>query len=132
MAALALKSLLHIPSRRYNLTHLDIYRCAQSVPTRPPSHRHVGYRSPEQYRRDLDRQRGTPAQRGYDAAWFRASKAFLAEHPWCVCGCGQRAAVVHHKIPHRGNMTLFWDRTNWASMAKRCHDRHTATVERKR
>jgi 5-methylcytosine-specific restriction protein A len=99
------------------------------MPTSPPRHTPAGHRTREQYRRDLDRQRGTPAQRGYDAAWFKASKAFLAAHPWCVC-CGKPATVVDHIRPHRGDRALFWDRTNWQPMTKPCHDRKTATVDR--
>lgn len=36
------------------------------------------------------------------------------------------ASVVDHRRPHRGDMKLFWDRNNWQSMAKECHDRKTA------
>lgn len=36
------------------------------------------------------------------------------------------ATVVDHKIPHKGDMRLFWDRNNWQAMAKVCHDRKTA------
>jgi len=39
------------------------------------------------------------------------------------------AVVVDHKIPHRGDMNLFWDRSNWQSMAKTCHDKKTATED---
>jgi 5-methylcytosine-specific restriction protein A len=34
--------------------------------------------------------------------------------------------VVDHRIPHRNDPVLFWDRTNWCAMAKECHDRKTA------
>lgn len=37
------------------------------------------------------------------------------------------AEVVDHKIPHGGDMVLFWDRNNWQALAKACHDRKTAT-----
>jgi 5-methylcytosine-specific restriction protein A len=37
--------------------------------------------------------------------------------------------VVDHKVPHRGDMKLFWDRNNWQSMAKECHDRKTASED---
>jgi 5-methylcytosine-specific restriction enzyme A len=70
--------------------------------------------------------------RGYDRKWQKESKAFLAEHPLCQCpDCddGRKrstaATVVDHRIPHRGDMTLFWDRSNWQAMAKPCHDRKT-------
>ena len=37
--------------------------------------------------------------------------------------------VVDHVIPHRGDMKLFWDPENHRAMAKRCHDRKTATED---
>jgi 5-methylcytosine-specific restriction enzyme A len=70
--------------------------------------------------------------RGYDYRWQKASKAFLAKHPLCECDDCQEgekrvtvATVVDHHIPHRGDMALFWDRSNWRSMAKACHDKKT-------
>jgi 5-methylcytosine-specific restriction protein A len=36
------------------------------------------------------------------------------------------ASVVDHIVPHRGDMALFWDRSNWQAMSKLCHDRKTA------
>lgn len=62
-----------------------------------------------------------------------ASKGWLREHPLCACtDCDEgrvrtvAAVLVDHKIPHRGDMKLFWDRDNWQSMAKACHDIKTA------
>jgi 5-methylcytosine-specific restriction enzyme A len=75
--------------------------------------------------------RGSTA-RGYTYKWQQASKAFLEAHPLCQCeDCqdGKKratlATVVDHHIPHRGDMKLFWDRSNWRSMAKPCHDAKT-------
>lgn len=86
-----------------------------------------------QLRRSFDAKRETAAQRGYGSKWREASKGFLRKHPLCQCpDCddGRKritpATVVDHRVPHRNNMTLFWDRSNWQSMAKRCHDRKTA------
>ncbi|MGA9851855.1 MAG: HNH endonuclease [Gammaproteobacteria bacterium] len=39
------------------------------------------------------------------------------------------ASVVDHIVPHRGNTTIFWDRTNWQSLCRRCHNRKTATQD---
>lgn len=91
----------------------------------------------EKHRRQVqnqsDRQRGTAHERGYGSRWQKASKAFLRAHPLCQCeDCleGEKrllaATVVDHKIPHRGDMQLFWDSSNWQSMSKPCHDRKTA------
>jgi len=51
-------------------------------------------------------------------------------HPLCV-HCEERGRVapaqeVDHIIAHRGDMTLFWDTNNWASLCKPCHSRKTA------
>lgn len=70
----------------------------------------------------------------YDsAAWRKASKGYLAEHPLCLECCGrgrvESSEVVDHVTPHRGDPALFWDRTNWQPLCKRCHDRKTATTD---
>jgi 5-methylcytosine-specific restriction protein A len=77
--------------------------------------------------------RESAAKRGYGRAWQKASKAFLMQHPLCMCDeCGEGvkrvtpATVVDHRIPHRGDMRLFWDQSNWQSMSKEHHDRKTA------
>jgi 5-methylcytosine-specific restriction enzyme A len=71
-------------------------------------------------------------ERGYTYRWQQESKAFLLEHPLCQCDdCRDGelrvtvATVVDHHIPHRGDMMVFWDRSNWRAMAKACHDRKT-------
>lgn len=67
-----------------------------------------------------DKQRGSACARGYDRKWQKASKAFLLENPLCAwCEGDERttaAELVDHTIPHRGNMTLFWDMSNWAEV----------------
>ncbi len=74
-------------------------------------------------------QRGTAHERGYDARWKEARLQFIGEHPLCVeCESGGRleaASVVDHVVPHRGDVSLFWDIANWQSLCKRCHDRKT-------
>lgn len=74
------------------------------------------------------------AGRGYDARWRRESKRFLKAHPLCVrCLEEQRtvkATVVDHIVPHRGNMELFWDRSNWQPLCKQHHDKKTMTEDR--
>jgi 5-methylcytosine-specific restriction protein A len=37
------------------------------------------------------------------------------------------AVVVDHITPHRRNKELFWDKTNWQALCKRCHDRKTGS-----
>lgn len=86
-----------------------------------------------QRQHEQDQRRGGANQRGYTYRWQVASKAFLARHPLCQCpDCDEGrkrvslATVVDHKIPHKGDQTLFWDESNWQAMAKQCHDRKTA------
>lgn len=80
--------------------------------------------------RQYDKQRGTAAQRGYDARWQKYRKWFLNHNPLCIeCRKEGRltpATVVDHIIPHKGDMELFWDTNNHQSLCKRCHDRKTA------
>jgi 5-methylcytosine-specific restriction protein A len=83
----------------------------------------------EQYR-EQNANRPSPRQQGYDSNWERARRAWLFEHPLCVaCHAEGRltaATVVDHIVPHRGDRRLFWDRGNWQSLCKPCHDRKTA------
>ncbi len=80
----------------------------------------------EASRRAASEARRPSAQaRGYDSAWSRASKGFLASHPNCT-GCGAPATVVDHVQPHRGDRRLFWDKSNWAALCTSCHGRKTA------
>lgn len=84
-------------------------------------------------KRAYDATRPTARERGYGRAWERASKDYLREHPLCEPCLAQditeQADCVDHKIPHRGDMVLFWKRSNWQSMSKTCHDRKTATED---
>lgn len=106
------------------------------MPTRPPVlklHR-ARERRGLVPRAVVGRREGANA-RGYTYRWQQASKAFLLLHPLCECddckrqGRARVATVVDHRIPHRGDSTLFWDRSNWAAMAKACHDAKTASED---
>ncbi len=78
--------------------------------------------------------RPSAAARGYDAKWAAAKKAYLKKNRYCVCpecreGDPERANTVDHILPHRGDMRLFWDVSNWQAMYKPHHDRKTAEVD---
>ena len=91
-------------------------------------------------RRAYDGRRGTAHERGYTSAWQRARDAFLRAHPLCAeherRGDVAAAALVDHITPPRlkqakdsGDVerikeaqALFWDRANWQSLCKACHD----------
>ena len=70
----------------------------------------------------------TTAERGYGYRWQRARETWLRENPLCVIhkelGQVVPATVVDHKKAHRGDQTLFWDKRNWQSLCKVCHDSH--------
>ena len=80
----------------------------------------------EQGKRHHDRQRGSSAKRGYGYQWQKARARFLQSHPLCV-KCQEKGRVtaatdVDHIVPHRGDMTLFWDESNWQAL---CHSHHS-------
>ena len=60
-------------------------------------------------------------------------RPYLLSHPFCIrClqqGRYEKATVVDHITPHKGNQQLFWDRNNWQPLCKQCHDRKTATED---
>lgn len=78
---------------------------------------------------DYDKRRPTASARGYDDKWREARSLYLKAHPRCV-RCGGHAVVVDHIKPHRGNMSLFWDRNNWQAMCTSCHSRWKQREER--
>lgn len=75
----------------------------------------------------------TAAERGYGARWQKASKGYLRKHPLCEFhrqkGLAVAATLVDHKIPHRGDMALFWDRNNWQGLCDFCHNSTKKIIE---
>ncbi len=63
----------------------------------------------------------------YDRQWRNESKKFLRGHPWCECAeCREgpyrrKADCVDHIKAHRGDVNLFWDKSNWMAMNVRCN-----------
>lgn len=74
----------------------------------------------------------------------------MVSHPFCVyclrdldivdcntadviLNCAERgvsapyASLVDHRIPHRGDQALFWDKSNWQSM---CTTHHSSDKQR--
>ena len=78
--------------------------------------------------------RPSSSGRGYNSRWQRAREGWLRSHPLCV-KCLARslvteASVVDHIVPHKGDSALFWNRENWQSLCKRCHDSDKQREER--
>lgn len=103
-----------------------------------PTDSATGYCGPCNDRRGksfaYDQRRGSSSSRGYGRRWEKARMSFLASNPLCVrckeAGRIERATVVDHIIPHKGDETLFWDRAgNWQSLCVACHSRKTATED---
>lgn len=66
-------------------------------------------------------------KRLYDSVrWRKARAQYLVVNPLCVmCEARGRvtpATVVDHKIPHKGDYDLFWDRDNWQSLCDNDHN----------
>lgn len=70
----------------------------------------------------------------YNYRWQKERAAFLIANPLCAFhkkrGQVVAAVVVDHKIPHRGNLDLFWDKSNWQPLCKHCHDSYKQAMER--
>jgi len=84
----------------------------------------------KQDRKECDNRRGTAARRGYGGWWRRERQEYLKENPLCV-ECKKKgklieATVVDHIIPHKGDVKLFKDRSNWQSLCTRHHNIKTA------
>lgn len=84
---------------------------------------------------EYESKRPNANRRGYTYKWNQYSKAYLLHHPLCVeClknGDLTPSEVVDHIKDHRGDKRLFWDKKNHQALCKRCHDKKTATTERK-
>jgi 5-methylcytosine-specific restriction protein A len=81
------------------------------------------------HRRQTAFVRDPERKRLYGHAWRRLRKAWLAEHPWCEeCfkqGFYVQAEQVHHRVPHRGDVDVFWE-SPLESLCASCHSRKTA------
>lgn len=69
--------------------------------------------------------RRTPYSHLYDRKWRTASKAFLLDNHFCaICsehGITTPADCVDHIVPHRGDLDLFWDLSNWQPCCLPCN-----------
>ena len=100
------------------------------MPRAAPVFRAPGSRTEAQRKADAERYRGSSQERGYTAAWRRAAKVYLQDHPLCAeCkrnGWAEAATCVDHIVPHRGDGHRFWDVSNWQPLCASCHASKTA------
>ena len=82
----------------------------------------------ETHRLAIERPRNQRKKQWYNRRWEKARMLFLRDHPLCVhCEGVTPATEVDHIIPHRGDMELFWDQSQWQALCKSCHSRKTAS-----
>lgn len=95
------------------------------MPIRPPTIRSIKSSTPV----IGGEKRESACKRGYGRRWQAASKGFLARHPLCAeCESEGRVApatLVDHVVPHRGDMGLFWQPSNWQGLCVRHHQQKT-------
>ena len=65
----------------------------------------------------------------YDRFWERYRLVFLRHNADCY-SCDEKATVVDHLIPHKGDILLFKKLDNHIPLCKRCHDTITAKFDR--
>ena len=56
--------------------------------------------------------------------WMRS--AFLMRNPICAICKREPAGVLDHVTPHKGDVALYWDQSNWQGLCVLCHGRKTA------
>jgi len=78
------------------------------------------------------RDRRKTAERGYGGRWQKERQEYLRLHPLCgMClPRAVQATVVDHKVPHRGDLALFWDRSNWQSLCANHHSSDKQMLEK--
>lgn len=89
----------------------------------------------QQYMQRYDSQR--PAYHSlYNDKWQKYRRAYLAKHPFCVecrkAGIIEEATEVDHIIDHKGNLKLFWDKSNHQALCKPCHSKKTRRESNKK
>lgn len=77
-------------------------------------------------RKERDGLKPNPVDWYSSSAWKKARREFLSYFPVCVKCNAERATVIDHIKPHRGDERLFWDVGNWQAVCRKCHNRKTA------
>lgn len=62
----------------------------------------------------------------YDRKWRKRRYLYLCRNPFCVMCKAQgllvTASVVDHKVPHKGDLSLFTNEHNFQALCRTCHD----------
>jgi 5-methylcytosine-specific restriction protein A len=61
--------------------------------------------------------------------WRRLRDQVRLEEPFCRAGCGRVTDHIDHIRPHRGDVTLFFDRDNCQGLCVEHHSEKTARGE---
>jgi 5-methylcytosine-specific restriction protein A len=57
--------------------------------------------------------------------WRQLRLRVLADEPVCAHCLRAPSVEVDHKVPHRGDYVVFWDRDNLQGLCKPCHSAKT-------
>lgn len=94
--------------------------------------RHCGGHDRQRWR-ELDRERGNSAERGYDQAWRDFRRWFLSRHPLCAdCraeGTLKMAEEVHHTVKIAVQPELRLVESNCVALCVSCHATRTRRGE---
>lgn len=96
------------------------------MPMRPQTFRSHTQPSRAAIAAAYDAGRGSARERGYGAAWDKASIGFRRSHPLCL-GCEAvgrftPSEVTDHVEPHKGNQIKFWNTERWQPACAWHHD----------
>jgi 5-methylcytosine-specific restriction enzyme A len=77
---------------------------------------------------EYNERRGSSTEQGYDTVWERVRATVLRNHPLCAWHLAAEdrpvgAVLVDHVIAFASRPELRLDRSNLASLCRRCHDR---------
>ena len=101
--------------------------CGRSaVPGKDYCEKHIAMQG-QKDKRKMFTKRGKSSQYHHlyeTSEWRKRRAMFLKKYPRCFI-CGAPATIADHIIPHRGDLTLFYDDNNLQPMCQRCHFRKT-------
>lgn len=114
------------------------------MPPRPPAYTNPAVTASRQARpREVrtarlsgDENRPSSHARGYDRAWGRLRRWFLARNPWCkLCdekGIAEAAVIADHVLTIEERPDLRLDPTNLQSLCGPCHSSTKQRQDRRR